>query len=170
MDGFSSYGHTLIAVKDIPKTTFRCRGFIRTFEWSIMPFGLKNACATYQRMMNAIFHDMLDHHMEVYIDDIVVESKRTSEHVDHLKKGFERMRHYQLKFNPLKYAFGVQAGNFLGFLIHQRRIEVDHDKVKVITSTKAPPNKKELQRFLGQVNYLRRFISKLASKTKEFSY
>ena len=62
-----------------------------------MPFGPKNAGSNYQRVMNVIFHDMLDHHMEVYIDDIVVKSKRVSEHVDHLKKGFEMMRHYQLK-------------------------------------------------------------------------
>ena len=90
-----------------------------------MPFGLKNAGATYQRAMNFIFHDMLGHHMEVYIDDFVVNSKRASEHVDHLRKSFEMMRHHQLKFNPLKCAFGFCAWNFLGFLAHQRGIEVD---------------------------------------------
>ena len=90
-----------------------------------MPFGLKNAGATYQRAMNVIFHDMLDHHMEVYIDDIVVKSKRANEHVDHLKRIFERMRHHQLKLNPLKYAFEFFIGNFLGFLVHQKGIEVD---------------------------------------------
>ena len=67
--------------------------------------------------MDAIFHDMLGHHMEVYIDDIVVKSKRANEHVNHLRKSFERMRHHQLKLNPLKCAFGVRAGNFLGFLV-----------------------------------------------------
>ena len=107
-----------------------------------MPFDLKNAGITYQRAMNAIFHDMLGHHMEVYIDDIVVKSKRANEHVDHLRKSFEKMRHHQLKRNPLKCAFRVCAENFLGFLDHQRGIEVD---------------------------YLRRFISNLAGKTKEFS-
>ena len=109
-----------------------------------MPFGLKNAVATYQRAMNAIFHDILSHHMEVYIDDIVVKSKRTSEHVDNLKKSFERKRHHQLKLYPLKCAFGVCAGNFLRFLVHQRGIEVDQNKEKVITSTKPPQKKKEL--------------------------
>ena len=90
-----------------------------------MPFGLKNAYATYQRSMNAIFHDMLGHHMEVYIDDIVVKSRRGNEHVDHLRKKFERIRHCQLKLNPLKCEFGVRIGNFLWFLVHQRMIEVD---------------------------------------------
>ena len=90
-----------------------------------MPFGLKNAGATYQRAMNAIFHEMLGHYMEVYIDDIVVKSKRSNEPADHLRKSFESMRHHQLKLNSLKCAFGVCAGSFLGFLVHQRGIEVD---------------------------------------------
>ena len=79
------------------------------------------------------------------------------------------MRLHQLKLNPLKCAFGVQAGNFLEFLVHQRGVEIDQNKAKVIISAKAPQNKKELQKFFGQVNYLRRFISNLAEKTKVFS-
>ena len=133
-----------------------------------MPFGLKNAGATYQRAMNAIFHDMLGHHMEIYIDSIVVKSKKATEHMNHLRKIFERMRLHQLKLNPLKYAFGVQAENFLGFLVHQRGVDVDQNKVKAIISVKAPQNKKELWMFLSQVNYLRRFVSNLAGKTKVF--
>ena len=125
MDGFSGYNHILIALEDIPKTAFRCPGSIGTFEWSVMPFGLKNSSSTYQGAMNSIFHDMLGHHMEVYIDDIVVKSKRVSENVDHLRKSFERMRHHQLKLNPLKCVFGVCVGNFLRFLVHQRGIQVD---------------------------------------------
>ena len=94
MNGFSGYNQILIAVKDMPKTSFRFLGSIRTFEWLVMLFGLKNAGATYRKAMNAIFHDMLGHHMEVYINDIVVKSKRASEHVDHLRKIFERIRHH----------------------------------------------------------------------------
>ena len=107
--------------------------------------------------------------MEIYIDDIVVKSKKAIEHVNHLRKIFERMRLHQLKLNPLECAFGVKAGNFLVFLVHQRGVEVDQNKAKSIISTKAPQNKKELQKFLGQVNYLRRFISNMARKTKVFS-
>ena len=68
-----------------------------------MPFGLKNAGSTYQRAMNTIFHGMLGHHMEIYIDDIVVKSKAI-EHVNHLRKSFERIRLHQLKPNQLKFA------------------------------------------------------------------
>ena len=174
MDGFSGYNKILIVVEDISMTAFRCPSSIETFEWLVMPLGLKNVGTTYQRAMNAIFHVMLVHHMEVYIDDIVIKSKRASEHVDHLRKNFERMRHHQLKLNPLKCAFGVRVGNFLGFLVHQRGIEVDRNKEKAIISAYVPQNKKvwnkkELQNLLGKINYLRRFISNLAGKTKVFS-
>ena len=145
IDGFFYYNQILIAMKDITKTTFRYPGSIGTFEWLVMHFGLKNVGATYQRGMNVIFHDMLVHHMEIYIDDIVVKSERASEHVDHLKKSFERMRHYRLKVIPLKCAFGVRVENFLRFLVHQREIEVDQNKTKAITRAKAPQNKKEIQ-------------------------
>ena len=97
MDGFSRYNQIIIVVDDISKTAFRCLGSLGTFEWLVMPVGLKNASATYQRAMNAIFHDMSDHHMEIYIDDIAVKSKKAVEHVNHLRKSFERMRLMSLK-------------------------------------------------------------------------
>ena len=99
--------------------------------------------------MNVIFHDMLGYHMEIYIDDIVVKSKKVTEHVNHLRKIFEMMRLCQLKLNPLKRTFGVQAEIFLRFLVHQRGVEVDQNKVKAIISAKAPQIKKEIQKFLG---------------------
>ena len=89
MDGFSRYSQILIAIDDISKTAFKCPSSLGTFEWLVMPFSLKNADATYQRAMNTIFHDMLGHHMEIYIDDIVVKSKKATEHVNHLRKIFE---------------------------------------------------------------------------------
>ena len=81
--------------------------------------------------------------MEIYIDDII-KSKKATEHVNHLRKSFERMKLHQLKLNPLKCAFGVQAEIFLRFLVHQKEVEVDQNKAKAIISAKAPQNKKEL--------------------------
>ena len=124
MDAHSGYNQILIAEEDVSKTAFRCPGAIGTFEWVVMLFGLKNAGATYQRAINTIFHDIIGKWMEVYIDDVVVKSTY-DDHLDFLKNFFERMRSHQLKMNPLKCAFGVFAGNFLGFLIHQRGIETD---------------------------------------------
>ena len=169
MDGHSGYNQIFIAGEDVHKTAFRCPGSIGIFEWIVMPFGLKNAGATYQRVMNLIFHDMLHKFMEVYIDDVVVKSQTFEEHVECLEKAFLRMRRHQLKMNPLKCAFGVNADNFLGFLVHNREIEIDKNKAKAIMQAKPPTNKKELQRLLGQINFLRRFISNVASRTKAFS-
>ena len=81
-------------------------------------FWFEESGASYQRAMSAIFHDILGHHMEIYVNDIVVKSKKDVEHVNHLRNTFERIRFHQLKLNPLKCAFRVQIGNFLGFLVH----------------------------------------------------
>ena len=169
MDGHSGYNQIYINEDDASKTAFRCPGALGTYEWVVMPNGLKNAGATYQRAMNAIFHHFLGVFMEVYIDDVVIKSQSYDEHLDHLRKSFQRMNDYGLKMNPLKCAFGVSAGKFLGFLVHQRGIEIDQNKAKAIIETKAPRNKKELQQLLGSLNYLRRFISNLAGKVKSFS-
>ncbi|XP_043710581.1 uncharacterized protein LOC122659543 [Telopea speciosissima] len=119
---------------------------------------LKNAGATYQRGMNLIFHDKIGQFLEVYIDDVVVKSMNQDEHLGHLRKYFERMRWHGLKMNPLMCSFGVSIGNFLGFLIHQKGIEVDRNKTKAIMQTLAPQNK-ELQKFLGQAfEELKRYL------------
>ncbi|XP_073130880.1 uncharacterized protein [Henckelia pumila] len=115
------------------------------------------------------YTEWLSNVVPVYIDDIVVKSKNVEDHLDHLKNSFERMRNHDVKLNPLKCAFGVKAWNFLGFLVHQRGMDVNQNNSKVIMEAKPPCNKKKLQRFLVQVNYLRRFISNLVGKTQEFS-
>jgi hypothetical protein len=123
-----------------------------------MTFGLKNAGATYQRAMNLIFHDLLGIIVEVYIDDIVVKSAGDDSHLADLRLAFEKMRRYKLKMNPPKCGFGVSAGKFLGFIVHEKDIEIDPKKIEAIQSVKAPTCKKDLQKFLGKVNYLRRFM------------
>ena len=87
-----------------------------------MTFGLKNAGATYQRTMNLIFHDLIGVILEVYIDDIVIKSASLDHHLADLRLALERMCRYGLKMNPLKCAFGVSAGKFLSFIIHEKGI------------------------------------------------
>ncbi|CAL8085474.1 unnamed protein product [Prunus armeniaca] len=169
MDGHSGYNQIFIAEEDVHKTAFRCPGSIGTFEYVVMPFGLKNAGATYQRAMNSIFHDMIGRNLEVYIDDVVIKSESRPGHLDDLRSAFERMRRHQLKMNPKKCAFGVSAGNFLGFLVHQRGIEIDKNKAKAIINAPPPKNKKGVQSLLGQINFLRRFIANSAGKVEPFS-
>ena len=169
MDGYSGYNQIYMAKEDIHKTTFRCPGSLGMYEWVVMPFNLKNAGATYQRAMNVIFHDLIGHSVEVYIDDIVVKSSNFERHLEVLKLAFRRMRSHGLKLNPLKCAFGVSAENFLGLLVHNRGIEIDENKANAILAAKPPRNKKELQIFLAQINFLRRFISNVAGETQAFS-
>jgi hypothetical protein len=109
-----------------------------------MTFGLKNAGATYQRAMNLIFHDLLGIIVEVYIDDIVVKSASLNSHLVDLRLAFETMRRYGLKMNPLKCAFGVSAGKFLGFIVHEKGVEIDPKKIESIKKVQAPTSKKEL--------------------------
>ncbi|WJX84314.1 hypothetical protein P8452_66903 [Trifolium repens] len=169
LDGYSGYNQIFIAEDDIPKTAFRCPGALGTYEWVVMPFGLKNAGATYQREMNSIFHDFIEVFMKIYIDDIVVKSSSSDNHLNHLRRSFERMRKCGLKMNPLKCAFCVRAGDFLGFVVHKKGIEINQNKTKAIMETKSPATKKQLQSLLGKINFLRRFISNLSGKAHPFS-
>ena len=169
MDGHAGYNQIFIAEVDVHKTAFHCPGALGTYEWLVMSFGLKNAGATYQRAMNAIFHDLIGTTVEVYIDDVVVKSKSRRTHLDDLRQAFLRIRRHHLKMNPAKYAFGVSADNFLGFLVHHRGIEIDENKARAILNAPPPTTKKQLQSLLGQINFLCRFIANSAGKMKAFS-
>ena len=169
LDGNAGYNQIFMAEEDTSKTAFRCPGFVGLFEWVVMTFGLKNAGATYQRAMNLIFHDLLGVVVEIYIDDIVVKSDSVDHHLANLRLAFERMRRYGLKMNPLKCAFGVSAGKFLGFIVHERGIEIDPSKIEAIKKIEAPQCKRDMQKFLGKVNYLRRFISNLSGRVSVFT-
>ena len=136
MDRFSGYNQIRMALKDAEKTTFRT--FIGNFYYIVMPFGLKNAGATYQRIITSIFHDMMHHKLEDYEDDIVMKSRRREDHVKILRKVFERCRPFKLRMNPLKCAFGVSAKKFLGFLVHSKGIDVNPAKATTIATMKPP--------------------------------
>ena len=105
---------------DMEKTAFIT--LHRLFCYNVMPFGLKNARATYQRLVTKIFKPLLGKTMEVYIDDMLLKSKRRPDHVTHLQKAFDLLRSYGMKLNPSKCAFGVSVCRFLGFMVTQREI------------------------------------------------
>jgi glucose dehydrogenase len=132
LDSNVGYNQIFMAKEDVSKTVFCYPGFIGLFEWVVMTFGLKNASATYQRAMNLIFHDLLGVLMEVYIDDVVVKSVGFEEHMTDLKLSFERMKKYGLWMNPLKCAFGVTSGRFLGFIVHEHDIQINPKKIESI--------------------------------------
>jgi hypothetical protein len=118
-------------------------------------FWFKNAGTTYQRAMNLIFHDLLGVILEVYIDDILVKSDSMNDHLANLRLALKSMCQYELKMNPLKYSFGVSAGKFLGFIIHEHGIKIDPSKIESINKVQLPQCKNNMQKFLEKINYLR---------------
>jgi hypothetical protein len=152
--------------EDVSKTAFCCPRFVGLFEWVIMTFGLKNAGATYQRAMNLIFHNLLGVLMEVYIDDVVVKSTGIEDHMIDLKLSLERMKKYGLRMDPLKCAFGVMSGKFLGFVVHEHGIQIDLKKIESIGKIGEPVCKNDFQKLLDKINYLRRFISNLVGSVE----
>ena len=169
MDGNAGYNQIFMAEEDIPKTTFRCPGHVGLFEWIVMTFGLKNAGATYQRALNFIFHEFIGKLVEIYIDDVVVKSGDFTKHLADLRKLLECTRKHGLKMNPNKCAFGVSVGQFFGFMVHQRGIEISKRSIDAINKIVAPTNKTKLQSLIGKVNFMRRFISNLSGKIHDFS-
>ena len=141
MDGNARYNQIFMVEEDVHKTAFRCPGHVGLFEWIVMTFGLKNAGATYQRAMNYIFHEIIGKIVEIYIDDVVVKSKGYQEHLAHLRKALECIRKYGLKMNPNKCAFGVSAGQFLEFIVHERGIEISQKTITAINNVVAPETK-----------------------------
>jgi hypothetical protein len=125
LDGNVGYNQIFMVEEDVAKTAFRCPGFVGLFERVVMIFGLKNAKATYQHAMNLIFHVLLGIILEIYIDGVVIKSASFEGHLADLRVTLERMRTYNLKMNPLKCTFGVSVGKFLGFVVHEKRIEID---------------------------------------------
>ena len=150
-----------MAPEDMEKTTFVT--LWGSFCYKVMSFGLKNVGATYQRTMVALFHDMMHKEIEVYVDDMIAESRTEGEQLVNLRKLFERLRKNQLRLNPAKCTFGVKSGKLLGFIVSQKGIEVDPDKVKAILEIPEPLTEKQVRGFLGHLNYIARFISKLTA-------
>lgn len=134
-----------------------------------MPFGLKNAGATYQRTMPTIFHDMIHKFMEDYVDDIIAKSHSREEHLPILERIFVRLEQFKVRLNPKKCAFGLRSGRLLGYIVSAKGIEVDPTKVKEIMEMGAPQNISQMRYLQGRIQSIRRFISQLAEKCHYFT-
>ena len=139
-----------------------------TYCYQVMPFGLKNARTTYQRPVNKMFQKQIGTSMEVYIDDMLMESIKARLHVHHLAEAFQVLKDYKMKLNPTKCAFGVSARKFLGFIVNSRIIEANSDKIRVVFDIRPPSNTKEVQRLSGRIVALSRFMSRSSDKCQLF--
>lgn len=137
-------------------TTFRTR--YGAYKCKILPFGLTNGPATYQRYMNDVLLDYLDEFCTAYLDDILIYSENELEHREHVLKVLRRLRDAGLQVDIKKSEFGVKRTKYLGFIVGVTGIEVDPEKIEVIQSWQAPTTVKGVQSFLGFCNFYRRFI------------
>ena len=137
--------------------------------YTVMPFGLKNVGATYQRAMNAIFREHMRKTVECYVDDIAVKSRAKGDHITDLKTIFDIMWAHQLKMNPPKSFLGVASGKFLGFVVTSTGIHLDPEKVRAIQEMQPPRNLRELRGLQGRLAYIRRFISNLSGRCQPFT-
>ena len=134
----------------------------------MLPFGLKNATATYQRLMNKMFMQQVGRNVQVYVDDMLVKSQREEDTLEDLRETFDTLRSYNMKLNPGKCAFEVTTGKFLGFMVFQRGIEANTDNIRAIMDMAPPRNVKEVQSLNGKIAALNRFMSRATDKCLPF--
>ena len=166
MDTFSGYNQIRMHEADQEKTSFVTSQGL--FYYKVMPFGLKNAGATYQRLMNKMFAQQIGRNVQVYVDDMLVKSHREEDHLEDLRESFSTLRSYNMKLNLGKCAFGVMTGKFLGFMVSQRGIGANPDKIRAIMEMAPPRNVKEVQSLNGKIAALNRFVSRATDKFLPF--
>ena len=155
-----------MAENDQERTAFiTSQGF---YCYQVMPFGLNNAGATYQRLVNKMFSKQIERNMEVYMDNMLIKSKDKPAYLDNLKETFATLKQYQMKLNPSKCAFGVALRKFLGFMVSQRGMVAHLKKVRAILDMMSPKTVKEVQKLTRRIATLDRFVSKATDKCLPF--
>ncbi|XP_068503870.1 uncharacterized protein [Phaseolus vulgaris] len=154
LDAFSGYNQIKMHPRDESKTAFMTETC--NYCYKVMPFGLKNAGSTYQRLMDKVLAPMLGRNVYAYVDDMVVASKGRTQHVTDLEELFVTISKYRLKLNPEKCVFGVEAGKLLGFMLTERGIEANPDKCAAIIAMRSPTSVKEVQQLTERMAALSR--------------
>lgn len=166
LDAYMGYHQVAMYPPDEEKTAFiTLKGL---YCYKMMPFGLKNAEATYQRLVTKMFRHLIGRTVEVYINDMVVKTKEPKCHLANLKTVFEILKTYRLRLNASKCAFRVGSSKFLGYLVTRRGIEASLDQIKAILELKSPTSAKQLQMLIGRAAALNRFITRSSDKCKPF--
>ncbi|GJT21472.1 reverse transcriptase domain-containing protein [Tanacetum coccineum] len=165
-DAYKGYHQIQMAEEDEDKTTFFAGEGVYCYRK--MPFGLKNAGATYQRLVDKVFNDQIGKTLEAYINDMVIKSTSEEVMLTDIKETFQRFRSINMKLNPKKCSFGVEKGPFLGHLITKQGIRANPSKVKAIANTEQPNTLKDIQSLNGKLTTLSRFLSKGVERSLPF--
>ncbi|GJW39599.1 reverse transcriptase domain-containing protein [Tanacetum coccineum] len=166
LDAYKIYHQIQIAKEDEEKSAFITGQGI--FCYTKMPFGLRNAGATYQRLVDKAFHKQIGRNLEVYVDDLVIKSRTEDEIVRDIEETFKTLREINMKLNPKKCTFGVEEGMFLGYKGNSKGLKVCPDKVDAVLSLPSPKCLKDVQKLNGKLASLNRFLAKLAEKSLPF--
>ncbi|GKV46573.1 hypothetical protein SLEP1_g53545 [Rubroshorea leprosula] len=166
LDASSGYHQVRLLLDDQEKTAFYAGDAI--YCYVMMPFGLKNAGATYQKLVQIIFKLQIGRNIEVYVDDMIVTSVQAEDHIDDLRETFQNLRQARMKLNPLKCTFAVESGKFLGYVVSKKGIEVNPEKVQAVQQREPPRTVKDVQRLTGRVAALHRFIVKSVERCLPF--
>jgi len=162
LDAYSDYNQIPMAASDMNKTAFIIDD--ANYFYRVTPFGLNNVGATYQRLMDKVFSHSMGKSIEVYVDDMVVKSPSHHQHAQDLSAVFSALRQYNLHLNLDKCIFGVDHGKFLGFMLTQCGIEANPKKRNAIIEMRSPTSVKEVQRLIGRLTTISRFLPKLAEQ------
>nr|KYP33750.1 Transposon Ty3-I Gag-Pol polyprotein [Cajanus cajan] len=163
LDAYLGYNQIPMYPRDEAKIAFITDS--ANFCYRVMSFGLKNAGATYQRLMDKIFSRQIRACLEVYVDDIVIKSNFATDHLKDLKTIFDEVRRHHMRLNPAKCKFGVAGGKFLGFMLSNRGIEANPDKCQAVINMRSPLNVKEIMK--AHVRWTPAYRCTPQSSTKE---
>jgi hypothetical protein len=166
LDAYSRFHQIQMAKEDREHTAFVTVDGL--YCYVVMPYGLRNALSTFVRAMSKTFGDLIRDRIEIYVDDIVVNTKRGSTLVEDLTLVFDKLRATRMKLNPDKCVFGVSTGKLLGFLVSHRGIEANPEKIRAIEAMRPPARIKDVQKLMGSLAALSRFISRLAERALPF--
>jgi hypothetical protein len=166
LDCYSGYHQIALHPNNEDKTAFITPHGIYCYK--IMPFGLKNAGATYQKAIQKCLKSQIRKNVEAYVDDVVVKTTEEDQLIADLTETFANLREFQWKLNPTKCVFGVPSGLLLGFMVGRRGIEANTAKVDAIRNMAKLSNKKDVMKFTGMMAALGHFISKLGEKGLPF--
>nr|AAP52608.2 retrotransposon protein, putative, Ty3-gypsy subclass [Oryza sativa Japonica Group] len=166
LDCYSGYHQIRLKESDCLKTLFITP--FGAYCYITMPFGLKNAGATYQRMIQRCFSTQIGRNVEAYLDDVVVKTKQKDDLITDLEETFASIRAFRMKLNPEKCIFGVPLGKLLGFMVSHRGIQANPQKINAILNMEPPSSQKDVQKLIGCMAALSRFVSRLGEQGMPF--
>nr|GEZ20759.1 reverse transcriptase domain-containing protein [Tanacetum cinerariifolium] len=166
LDAYKGYHQIQMAKEDEEKTAFYTdRG---TYCYTKMPFGLKNAGATYQRLVDSAFQSQIGRNFKAYVDDIVIKSRDEKMLLADIAKTFDNLKKFNMKLNPKKCSFGVEEGKFLDYVVMSEGVRANPKKTKALADLQHPRTLKEMQSLNGKLASLGRFLAKSSERSLSF--